>query len=592
LIEIAQNIDKDDIIGLDIFQIKHFPILSSFIDELGLVEFIDQLLPKTRDHKISHGEAFKFLILSAFTVYPRDLYHLYQVLHTLPLFLCFNRDIDIDDFNDDALAKFLEAVDEYGPSVFFSEIVQHIAPKLDHMLDFDVIHSDIINFTVCGQYKYADGENVPEELFKIVHGYPKDKRTRLKCLGLALIANSSGAPIYMKPLSGNCSDNKELNLHMRQFLNSIKNCITVAARPLFIADAAFYCKNNIGGFPANFIARVPETITEAKDLKYKDVQMKNIDDDAGYSYYASASSYGDVGQIWVLFHSAEMADKQTETFERKLEKELSKANGSLRTLGMRSFACEEDAIRESKLWISNQKWCQFESFEIMAKETGGAGKKGRRKKGGKLVKNYYVRGTIVLDEEAVERERLGLGRFILATNDLSLSPKPILKYYKEQSKVEKCFRYIKSNGMRISEILLKKPERVQGLLCFMALAMLVYSILEARLQNGLKKTGKKIADNSRKKANKPSLQLAFSELREIFGMIAYNESTKEYIFEIRKRRSKQFEKVIEQFGGNAVNIYKNDKIKISKRRAAMLVHNARISDRDDEDDYDEDDALV
>jgi transposase len=271
--DVMQYIDESNQQVAYSLKVEHLGVVSSFIDQTELVQFVDTLLPKDREHNITNGEAFKFLTLSSFTQYRRSLYSLAQHMSMTPLFLFFNKNINIIDLNDDLLGRFLEAIDDYGPSAFFLRIVQYLAPKLPHLLNFDRLHADITNFTVFGQYKYTNDEDISEELIKIVHGHPKDKRSHLKCLSLALICNSKGCPVFMKPLSGNCSDNKELNLLIRNFFGSIEKTINHESPPLFIADAAFYSKDNIADFPAEFITRVPETLSEARNLIFKDIKM-------------------------------------------------------------------------------------------------------------------------------------------------------------------------------------------------------------------------------------------------------------------------------------------------------------------------------
>jgi transposase len=569
-VQITNNITNN---GLDIFHIDHLGLVSTFLDQIGLVQFIDSLLPKSREHNVTHGEAFKFLLLSCFDQKRRALYNLCHNMAKTPLFLFFKRDIDILDFNDDILANFLEVVNNYGTSAFFLRIIQHLAPKLPTLLDFDRLHADITNFTVYGQYSYTEFENHDNELIKIVHGHPKDKRSHLKCLSLALITNTIGSPVFMKPLDGNCSDNKELNLLIRDFFNNIKNTLSDKSDPLFIADAAFFSKNNIANFPADFITRVPETLSESHNLIYSNLPLSILENDPRYSFYATKSSYGDVEQTWLLVHSTEMADKQTITFERKINKAMSAANSALKTLGKRQFACEEDAKRAAENWISKEKYCKFDTLDIICKENRFLGKKGRPIRGEKLEKNYFVRGTLIFDLEVVEQEKLGLGRFILSTNRLSLSAEQILTYYKEQSKVEKCFRYLKSNELRLSEILLKKPERIQGLCCFMALFMLVSSLLETILRQGMENKGQAIATYKNKATTKPTLNLAFKQLQGICGQIIYKPETNSYAFRISLRMLDEMLIILEQFGDEVLKLYTYQDIPISAQRARLMCEN-------------------
>ncbi|MDR2405404.1 MAG: DUF4277 domain-containing protein, partial [Deltaproteobacteria bacterium] len=157
-------------------RIHHLPIIASFLDELTIPECIDRMLPIKGEHKISHGEALKFLIISSFTDPENNgllLSKLYKTIKEIPSFILFNRDIRMDEFSHDVLAKSLEAVGKYGPSKFFSEIVKHIAPQLSPMLDFDSLHADILTFNVYGE-KPTVGEKDPDRpLLHIAHGRPK-----------------------------------------------------------------------------------------------------------------------------------------------------------------------------------------------------------------------------------------------------------------------------------------------------------------------------------------------------------------------------------------------------------------------------------
>jgi transposase len=243
---------------------------------------------------MTHGESFLLLSLLSFTQDRRTLYNMKDHFSKMPLHLFFNSDIDINYFNDDVLARFLEAINDYGPSEFFLRVVIHMASQLPDYLNFDRLHTDITNFTVYGQYSNNNSDN--SEYIKIVHGHPKDKRSHLKCLSLGLITNSLGNPVYMMPLSGNCSDNKELNVMILNFLKSIKNILISGSKPLFIADAAFYSEKNIYDFPIYFITRVPESINEAKELIHKDIKLIKWNDDSRYSFYLTTSNYAKVKQ--------------------------------------------------------------------------------------------------------------------------------------------------------------------------------------------------------------------------------------------------------------------------------------------------------
>ena len=104
------------------------------------------------------------------------------------------------------------------------------------------------------------------------------------------------------------------------------------------------------------------------------------------------------------------------------------------------------------------------------------GKIGRPKKGEELETYYSVKAKIVVDKQAIAREREKLGRFILATNDLCLTADEILTYYKSQSTVERGFRFLKDKSFHVSEVYLKKESRIEALAMIMVLCLFIYSI--------------------------------------------------------------------------------------------------------------------
>jgi len=47
------------------------------------------------------------------------------------------------------------------------------------------------------------------------------------------------------------------------------------------------------------------------------------------------------------------------------------------------------------------------------------------------------------------------GRFIITSNNINLDAEKMLDHYKNQSKVEKGFRFIKDKGFMVSEVYLR-----------------------------------------------------------------------------------------------------------------------------------------
>jgi hypothetical protein len=81
----------------------------------------------------------------------------------------------------------------------------------------------------------------------------------------------------------------------------------------------------------------------------------------------------------------------------------------------------------------------------------------------------------------INRERLAAaqaleGRYILATNADPLTADDMLRIYKGQDKIEKAYRTTKG-PLRVRPVFLRTDERIEGLVLFTMLALLVRSIL-------------------------------------------------------------------------------------------------------------------
>ena len=100
---------------------------------------------------------------------------------------------------------------------------------------------------------------------------------------------------------------------------------------------------------------------------------------------------------------------------------------------------------------------------------------------------------------------------ILASNELSLDPETMLDYYKNQSAVEKGFRFLKDKSFRISEVYLKKPERIEALSMVMVLTLLIYSVAEWMIRTRLKERDEFVPNQVNKPTQNPTLKWIFMD---------------------------------------------------------------------------------
>jgi len=238
-----------------------------------------------------------------------------------------------------------------------------------------------------------------------------------------------------------------------------------------------------------------------------------------YSCYAVKSCYGGVEQLWVVFCSEEMKKKEEKTFDEKILKELELAEKSLKKLSNHEFACEADARMAAEQWLKENESYEFTKLEITTKAHRFENKKGRPRKHEEVQTFYLIEAGIKPNQCKVQERRAKLGRFILATNDLELTPDQLLKYYKEQGTVERGFRFLKDKSFRVSEVYLKKESRIEALAMVMVLCLLLYSIAEWKLRTRLEEAKEAIRNQVKKKTQTPTMKWVFFQFRRISELI-------------------------------------------------------------------------
>ena len=85
----------------------------------------------------------------------------------------------------------------------------------------------------------------------------------------------------------------------------------------------------------------------------------------------------------------------------------------------------------------------------------------------------------------------------------------MLNYYKGQQTVERGFRFLKDKCFHVSEVFLKKEERIETLCMIMVLSLLIYSFAERRLRERLKETGLTVPDQLNKPTQRPTMRWVF-----------------------------------------------------------------------------------
>jgi transposase len=543
--------------------LDHLGLVASTIDKLGIVGKIDAMLPisTNKGAKATMGQRVAAMLLNGLGFMDTRLYMFPEFLQNKPVDRLIGESVKAEDFNDDALGRCLDAIYEYGVNNFFSELAFPIG--LEHGLLGKNANIDTSSLSLHGDYSKQDvineaitQEETKESLKtpKITYGFSKDHRPDLKQIVINLATTgAAGFPIWMESHSGNASDKKILHEaaeRMQKFCSTLKQSPSF----MYVADSAMYSSCVNKSSELTWLSRVPEQSNISKDLlRQKDSNFCWTEIGKGYRICVVENKYKDVHQRWCIIFSEQAYKRETETLKRKVAKEKKVANNNLSKLGHQKFACEKDAKIVAKQF---EKTLKYHAVKTTVEQIRKHITKGRPKKGvkGKVI-GYKIVGEVANDFEKIEVADRPKGRFIIATNELDQKVLPdvkMLEEYKEQSKTESGFKFIKDDAFEVSSVFLKKPSRISSLLVIMTLCLMIYSVAQYHLRQSLKKKDEFVPDQTGKDTKAPTLKRVFKLFNGVQVLtIKIGDTTQELVINLTAK----LKQIVRHFGKKAIEIY-------------------------------------
>lgn len=551
--------------------LDHLGLIASVIHKIGLIELVDKELPVSSKQgaKLTMGERVGAMVMNALGFIDDRLYLFPEFMRNKPISRLFmGKELSADYFNDDAMGRCLDAIHEYGSTELFSKLAFVIGTKWK--LFGRTARLDTTSLSVYGDYPSNENEaesgvvDKPtdaeaKDSLKVTYGYSKDHRQDLKQMILLMATTgASGFPMWMESHSGNASDQKTLQQAAQRMKNLCKE-IKDAPSFIFVGDSAMYCACVEKGGDLVWLSRVPRSIGNAKqieDLPDSAIKWMQVPDSDQYKICEFKSTYSGVKQRWLLVSSEEGRKAGLATLERDVAREKEALSAKLEALSHKAFFCEKDAEKYFKTRV--EKTAKYHDLKHTIKVLTQHAGKGRPRKGAKPEKFRECRilATLTENQAKIEAAAVSVGRFILATNELDkarLSSTDMLLEYKQQSKVESGFKFIKGNTFQVSSVFLKKPERIDALMMVMVLSLMVYGLAEFWLRESLKKHNETIPNQLKKPTDKPTMAWV---ARLFHGVQVLRISFDEHLQqELVSNLNAVTRRIVRHFGVEALKIY-------------------------------------
>jgi len=450
------------------------PVLYARLEVLQVREIINRHCPTAAE--VDHGAVAMVLILNRLMA-PQPLYQVADWLARTVL--VYRLGVPAEKFNDDRLGRTLDAISQHKRDIW-QDIVHRAFVQAG--IDLTLIFYDLTAFVVHGAY--TDSQLAD---FGFAHNTPIDKR-KFKA-GLNATADGN-VPAEYGLWSGRTADLATVQENMERLCRLLKRHGWSVEEVLIIGDRANLNDELAFAYDDHglrYLAGLQPQKKRHRELLVaipeKQFYTHPLTDERGPGGY-----WGRPCQV-VFEHEG----------RRITHRGLVVLSGPMRTSWRQTRAAQLRALRQAlsevQAKIGQPRYRTVEAVQKRANtqlKKSPAGKFMRAEAytngEGEVCLRWWVdRYTLW---QAMQRD----GRYLLVTNDWSLSPQRMLALYRQKDGVEKRFTVSKSD-LKVSPIYLHKDERIEAMLLINMLALLAYSLLERQVrQGGLQMTTRRIIE--------------------------------------------------------------------------------------------------
>ena len=520
---------------IEVFAVKHLPIVKTYVDELGVVELLNDLVPSEMD--VEPGVMFLAMMLD--TLSGRSpLYRVEAFWGSQDIELLLGKPIEAKSFNDDNVGRFLDKLYETGTMKIFTEIAKRAVERFD--VSCRHVHFDTTSVSVFGVYSgecteqvQAQGREQEHEQrtssYEITYGHSKDRRPDLKQFLVSMLCVERNVPIFGVSEDGNASD-KTVNNEILTAISTHMAAFGIEEGSfIYIADSALITEDNLKaiGDDILFISRLPANYNECQRVIQEAVK-KNVWEEIGIiaettptknrpgthyrAYETEVELYGKQYRA-VVIHSSAHDRRRQKRIERELQAEHKTLQAELKKTCKIDYACHADAEAATGR-LANTK-ATYSTITAQVEERPKY-KRGRPKGGVKELAEmrYGISVIITENEAAVSALREEAGCFVLVSNVPKAQAKAeeqkggynscaLLKAYKEQHGIEQNFGFLKDPAI-VDSLFLDKPERIEALGLILLTTLLIWRLMERTMRQSIEDTGEPISGWDHKPTRRPT----------------------------------------------------------------------------------------
>jgi len=448
------------------------PVLYALLDALQVRAIINRYCPTRAE--VDHGTVVVVLILNRLTM-PLPLYQVADWL--AQTVLVYSLGIPAAKFNDDRLARTLDALQPHCRDIW--QDIVHRA-MVQAQIDLSFIFYDLTAFVVHGTHSHSQYVD-----FGFAHNTPMNKR-KFKT-GLNVSADGNILVDYAL-WSGRTTDMATVEENMERLKRLLKRHGWATDKVAIIGDRA------------NLSDRLALTFDD-HNLHYlsglrllKKVHQALLGEVPEVQFYAHplTDERGPKG-CWGIPCLVPFEHEGRKVHHRGLVVLSGPLRNALRQTRAAQLRALRQALREVQAQIGQPRCRTVKAVQRRATVKLKASPAGKFMQAqaytdgqGQVCLRWWIDFYPLW--QAMQQD----GRYLLVTNDWSLSPRQMLALYRQKDGVEKRIQ-VSKNDLKVSPVYFHKDERIEAMLLINMLALLAYSLLERQVrQSGLQMTTRRI----------------------------------------------------------------------------------------------------
>lgn len=452
------------------------PLLYTILEELQVAEVINRYSPTRSDLK--HGTVALVLALNRLHA-PRAVWRVSDWMGQTVLVSMLG--YKAERFKKDRLGRTLSALSPHVDQIWQGVINRAIER---YKIDLSLIYHDLTAFILHGEY---EGSELVE--FGFAHNTPSNKRKIKESLNVTADGN---IPLDYRPLPGSQADKSTVEENMARLAALLKRHGHPLHEMLVVADRAMLDDRlalrydqagmrYLAGLAARKkVHRQLVELTPEADLRRRPLSHKR--GRYGYWYRPVAVFFAHEGQ---------------EAAHQGMVMLSGPMRFALRRTRAKKFRALWQALQEVQAQADAGKARYRSPKQVQAR----AETQLRKSKVGQFVtiKAKQAQERILLTWQVdVPKLRSTMdqdGRYLIVTNDPTLSYEKMFELYRAKDGVEKAFRISKSQ-LKVSPLFLHRDDRIQAMLMLNMVALLAYTLLERQVrQAGLALTTRRIIEH-------------------------------------------------------------------------------------------------